>query len=195
MDDILRGVVTNGSASRARQVLKRNDVGGKTGTTNGAVDVWFSGYTQNLATTVWMGFDQPRPLGNNEFGSGLALSTWLSYMQPVLKGVPETKPRPMPEGLIVDNGDYYFAEFPPGQAVAALDLPSGDALADFMNNVRGSDTDHAVRPFPSADNPPPEPAAAPTSGAQPARTPEPPALGTAQPLPVRIPDSVDARPL
>ncbi|KNY10650.1 penicillin-binding protein [Achromobacter piechaudii] len=150
MDDILRGVATSGTAARAHQVLKRNDVGGKTGTTNDAVDVWFSGFTPDLATTVWMGFDQPKSLGTNEFGSGLALSTWLDYMQPVLKGMPEAKQPPRPDGLLVDNGEYYFAEFPPGQAVASLDLSSGDALTDFLNNNRSTDgVDTSVKPLPT----------------------------------------------
>ena len=150
MDDILRGVTTSGTAARAHQVLKRNDVGGKTGTTNDAVDVWFSGFTPDLATTVWMGFDQPKSLGTNEFGSGLALSTWLDYMQPVLKGMPEAKQPPRPDGLLVENGEYYFAEFPPGQAVASLDLSSGDALTDFLNNNRSTDgVDTSVKPLPS----------------------------------------------
>ncbi|WP_312433144.1 PBP1A family penicillin-binding protein [Achromobacter sp.] len=149
MDDILRDVTVNGTAARAHQVLKRNDIGGKTGTTNDAVDVWFSGFTQTLATTVWMGFDQPKSLGTNEFGSGLALSTWLDYMQPVLKDVPQAKPAPRPDGLLVDNGEYYFSEFPPGQAVASLDLSSGDALTDFLNNNRSTDgVDTSVKPLP-----------------------------------------------
>jgi penicillin-binding protein 1A len=158
MDDILRGVTTNGTAARAHQVLKRNDVGGKTGTTNDAVDVWFSGFTPDLATTVWMGFDQPKSLGTNEFGSGLALSTWLDYMQPVLKGVPEVKQAPRPDGLLVDNGEYYFSEFPPGQAVASLDLSSGDELTDFLNNNLSTDgVDTSVKPLPApgANVPPP----------------------------------------
>src|SRR5690606_27636086 len=89
MDDMLRRVATSGTAARAKRTLKRNDVAGKTGTTNDAVDVWFAGYTPALATAVWMGFDQPQSLGSNAFGSGLALSTWLGYMQPALKGIPE----------------------------------------------------------------------------------------------------------
>ncbi|MGV2909756.1 penicillin-binding protein 1A, partial [Achromobacter sp. AGC25] len=150
MDDILRGVTTSGTAARAHQVLKRNDVGGKTGTTNEAVDVWFSGFTPALATTVWMGFDQPKSLGTNEFGSGLALSTWLDFMQPVLKGVPDAKQAPRPDGLLVENGEYYFSEFPPGQAVASLDLSSGDALTDFLNNNRSTDgVDTSVKPLPA----------------------------------------------
>ncbi len=139
MDDILRGATVQGTSARAHKVLGRNDVGGKTGTTNGAVDVWFSGYTPKLATTVWMGFDQPRTLGSNEFGSGLALSTWLDYSQPALKGIPQTPQAPRPQGLIVADGDLYFSEFPPGQAVAAVDLSTGDQLQDFLNNYRPSD--------------------------------------------------------
>ena len=97
-----------------------------------------------------MGFDQPRSLGTNEFGSGLALSTWLDYMQPVLKGVPESKPAPRPDGLLVDNGEFYFSEFPPGQAVASLDLSSGDPLTDFLNNNRSTGgVDNTVRPLPT----------------------------------------------
>jgi penicillin-binding protein 1A len=172
MDDILRGVTVNGTAARAHQVLKRNDVGGKTGTTNEAVDVWFSGFTPSLATTVWMGFDQPRSLGTNEFGSGLALTTWLDYMQPVLKGVPESKPAPRPDGLLVDNGEYYFSEFPPGQAVASLDLSSGDELTDFLNNNRSTDgVDTSVKPLP------------PTGGAAPLDAP----VQTPQALPIPVP--------
>ncbi|MFY3533841.1 penicillin-binding transpeptidase domain-containing protein, partial [Achromobacter denitrificans] len=186
MDDILRGVTVNGTAARAHQVLKRNDVGGKTGTTNEAVDVWFSGFTPALATTVWMGFDQPRSLGTNEFGSGLALTTWLDYMQPALKGIPESKPAPRPDGLLVDNGEYYFAEFPPGQAVASLDLSSGDALTDFLNNNRSTDgVDTSVKPLPPAGGfvPPSDGATPPAGGALPPDAP----LQTPQALPIPVP--------
>jgi penicillin-binding protein 1A len=134
MDNLLHGVATYGTAARAHAVLKRDDVAGKTGTTNDSVDVWFSGYTPALATTVWMGYDQPRSLGSNEFGAGLTLSAWLDYMQVALKGIPVAKPRPQPDGIIVDNGEFYLSEFPPGQAVASLDLPTEDPLGDFLNN-------------------------------------------------------------
>ncbi len=183
MDDILRDVTVNGTAARAHQTLKRNDVGGKTGTTNEAVDVWFSGFTPSLATTVWMGFDQPRSLGTNEFGSGLALSTWLDYMQPALKGVPEAKPAPRPDGIIVDNGDYYLSEFPPGQAVASLDLSSGDALTDFLNNNRSTGgEDFSVKPQPKPNGSATPPAALPA--ATPAAQPADQAPPVAQPIPI-----------
>jgi len=170
MDDILRGVATQGTGARAHRVLGRNDVGGKTGTTNGAVDVWFSGYTPKLATTVWMGFDQPHSLGTNEFGSGLALSTWLDYVQPALKDIPQTPQAPRPQGLIVDNGEYYFSEFPPGRAVAALDLSSGDALQDFLNNYRPSD-DSSTRVIQPGQQPP-RPNASPGPTDRPGAVPE-----------------------
>src|SRR3546814_6875556 len=60
MDDMLRDVASIGTGARAKRTHKRSDLAGKTGTTNDAVDVWFSGYTPTLATTVWMGIDQPR---------------------------------------------------------------------------------------------------------------------------------------
>ena len=94
MDDILRGVATYGTAARARVLLKRNDIAGKTGTTNESVDAWFSGYTPSLVATSWLGFDQPKSLGSRETGGGVAMPIWVDYMQTALKGVPEEKPRP-----------------------------------------------------------------------------------------------------
>jgi penicillin-binding protein 1A len=141
MDDLLRGVATYGTAARARAVLKRSDIAGKTGTTNESVDAWFSGYGPNLVATAWLGYDQPKSLGSRETGGGVALPIWLEFMGSALKGVPEEKQRARPDGLIVDNGEYYFQEFPPGQAVARLGLPQGDALGDFLSALRSSDND------------------------------------------------------
>jgi len=138
MDDMLKDVTRSGTGARAGATLKRSDIGGKTGTTNNSVDVWFTGYTPALSTSVWMGFDQPRSLGR-VFGSGLALSAWLDYMKVALDGVPVAKPRPRPDGIIVEGGEFYLSEFPPGQAVAALDLTTQSSLDDFLNNSRSSD--------------------------------------------------------
>jgi penicillin-binding protein 1A len=144
MDDMLRGVATYGTAARARAVLKRNDIAGKTGTTNESVDAWFSGYTPSLEATAWLGYDQPRSLGSRETGGGAALPIWLSYMQEMLKGVPEQKQRPKPDGLLVEGGEFYFAEFPPGQAVARLGLPApgSDGLGDLLNSLRAANSDN-----------------------------------------------------
>ncbi|MDQ8030582.1 penicillin-binding protein [Bordetella genomosp. 1] len=139
-DDMLRGVATSGTAARARVMLKRNDLAGKTGTTNESVDAWFSGYTPSLVATAWLGFDQPRSLGSRETGGGAAMPIWVDFMQEALKGVPEEKQRPRPDGLLAEGGDYYFSEFPPGQAVARLGLPqAGDALGDFLNGLTGQE--------------------------------------------------------
>jgi len=139
MNDILRGGARSGTSARATALLKRNDIGGKTGTTNGSVDAWFTGYTPALTTSVWLGFDQPRSMGR-VYGSGMALTAWADYMKVALKGVPVAEPRPRPEGIVVDNGEYYLSEFPPGQAIASLDLPvAQSSLDDFLNNARASD--------------------------------------------------------
>ncbi|MFJ3462514.1 penicillin-binding protein 1A [Achromobacter spanius] len=144
MDDILRGVTTYGTAARARALLKRGDIAGKTGTTNESVDAWFSGYTPTLAATAWLGFDQPKSLGSRETGGGVAMPIWVDYMQSVLKGVPEEKQRPRPDGLLVENGEFYFSEFPPGQAVARLGLPEADTLGEFLNGL-GSGSSEETR--------------------------------------------------
>jgi len=134
MDDMLRGVATSGTAARARATLKRNDLAGKTGTTNNSVDAWFAGYTPSLVGIAWLGFDQPRGLGSSETGGGVAMPIWIEYMQGALQGVPETR-RPEPSGLTRQGGELYFSEFPPGQAVATLGLPVPDLVGDFLNDL------------------------------------------------------------
>lgn len=154
MDNMLRGVATSGTAARARVMLKRSDIAGKTGTTNESVDAWFSGYTPSLVATAWMGFDQPKSLGSRETGGGVAMPIWVDYMREVLKGVPEQKERPRPDGLIVDHGEFYFSEFPPGEAVARLGLsepatsPETDQLGDFLNDLTGG-RDESIRVSPN----------------------------------------------
>ncbi len=99
MDSLLRDVTIYGTAARASATLKRKDLAGKTGTTNEHVDAWFCGYQQTLAGCAWIGFDQPKNLGNGETGGAAALPIWIGYMQKALKDVPESFP-PVPEGMI-----------------------------------------------------------------------------------------------
>ncbi|MDN3398130.1 transglycosylase domain-containing protein [Psychrobacter sp. APC 3426] len=87
MADILRDVVQRGTAVRAR-ALGRNDIGGKTGTTNEAKDAWFAGFHPTNATVVWMGFDQPATMGRREYGGVAALPVWMDFMKAQLKGTP-----------------------------------------------------------------------------------------------------------
>lgn len=118
MDSMMRDVVKAGTATRAL-VLNRTDIAGKTGTTNDSFDAWFAGYNPKIVGVAWMGFDQPRNLGNRETGGGLALPIWISYMQQALKDTP-IEDRLLPEGVIAVNGDFYYAENPPGTAVGNI---------------------------------------------------------------------------
>lgn len=87
MADILRDVVQRGTARRAR-ALGRDDIGGKTGTTNEAKDAWFAGFHPTNATIVWMGFDQPSTMGRREYGGVAALPVWIDFMRAQLKDTP-----------------------------------------------------------------------------------------------------------
>uniref|UniRef100_A0A1I8AAU4 Penicillin-binding protein 1A n=1 Tax=Steinernema glaseri TaxID=37863 RepID=A0A1I8AAU4_9BILA len=124
MNDLLRGVATSGTGARASRELKRTDIGGKTGTTNDSQDAWFAGYTPDLVGIAWMGFDKPRSLGSGETGGGASMPIWINYMRTALKDKPIVPPGPAPSGLSRINGDFYFDEFPPGQAIARVGLPA-----------------------------------------------------------------------
>ena len=124
MDSLMRDVTRYGTAASAAR-LGRDDIAGKTGTTNDSHDAWFAGYGGGIVAVSWMGFDQPRPLGDRETGGGLALPIWISYMAKVLPNRPPV-PRAEPEGVVTAGGEIYFAEFQPGQGVASVGLE--DAL-------------------------------------------------------------------
>jgi len=129
MDSMLRDVARYGTAAKAQQALKRPDIAGKTGTTNDSIDAWFAGYQPKVVGIAWMGYDQPKNLGNKETGGGLALPIWIGYMQTALKGVP-VEEREVPPGLIMANGEYYYAENPPGTGVQSLDVGTTPAPAE-----------------------------------------------------------------
>ena len=117
MDDMMADVIKRGTGVRAR-TLGRSDLAGKTGTTNEAKDTWFNGFTPNLVATVWVGFDQERPLGDAEEGAHTALPIWINFMAAALKGVTEQH-RPMPDGIVTlrispENGTLVSAENPTG---------------------------------------------------------------------------------
>ncbi|MDH4115041.1 MAG: penicillin-binding transpeptidase domain-containing protein, partial [Burkholderiaceae bacterium] len=121
MDSLLKDVARYGTAARASVALKRSDIAGKTGTTNDSHDAWFAGYGGDLVAVGWMGFDQPRPLGDRETGGGLALPMWISYMAKALSGVPESV-REMPSGVVQLGGEVYFEENQPGQGIASVGI-------------------------------------------------------------------------
>ena len=96
--DILREALLRGSNGRKTQILNRSDIAGKTGTTNDAISTWFSGFHNDLVTTVWVGTDDFSSLGDNEFGSSIALPAWVDFMKTALVSLPEEEWK-IPEGL------------------------------------------------------------------------------------------------
>jgi penicillin-binding protein 1A len=98
MADMMSDVIRHGTGRRAL-ALGRDDLAGKTGTTNKSIDTWFNGFTENLVATVWVGFDQERPLGESEEGARTALPIWITFMREALRGVPEER-RAMPDGVV-----------------------------------------------------------------------------------------------
>ena len=98
MNSIMRDVVKRGTGKRAL-VLGRNDLAGKTGTTNGPIDAWFSGFNDHIVTTAWVGFDDNSKLGRGEYGGISALPIWIDYMRLALAGVPDVI-RPQPNGIV-----------------------------------------------------------------------------------------------
>ncbi|WP_027212970.1 penicillin-binding protein 1A [Burkholderia sp. WSM2232] len=153
MNSLLQSVAQRGTGAKSN-VLKRTDLGGKTGTTNDSRDAWFAGYQHTLTAIAWIGYDNPRSLGDKETGGGLALPVWIEYMGRALKGVPDYK-MPMPDGVVELGSELYFDEFTPGHGFvatvgisqAALDEASAASAApgqvgeqekqDIMNLFRG----------------------------------------------------------
>jgi penicillin-binding protein 1A len=145
IDSILRDAVKHGTGRRALE-LKRADIAGKTGTTNGPTDAWFSGYAANVVTTSWLGFDQNQPLGRQEYGGSAALPIWVDYMREATRDIP-VKERARPDGLVsvrVDPQTGLLAS--PGQQDARFELfplenvppvtPTGDGyIADEYNTM------------------------------------------------------------
>jgi penicillin-binding protein 1A len=94
---LMRDVIRRGTGSAA-MVLKRNDLAGKTGSTNDHRDAWFTGFNARLVASCWVGFDDFGSLGRGEFGAKAALPIWIDFMRLALKDVPE-QPFDMPPGI------------------------------------------------------------------------------------------------
>ncbi|KVL39643.1 penicillin-binding protein [Burkholderia territorii] len=127
MNSLLQSVAQRGTGARTN-VLKRTDLAGKTGTTNDSHDAWFAGYQHTLAAIAWIGYDNPRSLGDRETGGGLSLPVWIDYMGAALKGVPEFKPT-MPDDVQTLGSELYFTEFTPGHGfVSTVGVPQAPAV-------------------------------------------------------------------
>jgi penicillin-binding protein 1A len=98
MTDMMGDVIQRGTAQLAKS-LNRRDLAGKTGTTSDRRDAWFVGFNADLVAAAWIGFDQERPLGDNEEGGRTALPMWVYFMQEALRNHPEHR-QPEPPGVV-----------------------------------------------------------------------------------------------
>lgn len=158
MTSIMQDVIKYGTATKAKS-LNRDDLAGKTGTTNDQHDAWFAGYNQQLVGVAWMGFDQPRSLGEGESGGHTALPIWIDFMQKALNGMPRSYPD-KPQGVVNIGGEYYYAN-----KVHTVKRSSNNPEEVFSNQ--------SAEPI-NLDDPPPEErntTAPPAEGAAPAAPP------------------------
>ena len=121
MDSLLQSVALRGTAAPARRALNRPDLYGKTGTTNDSIDTWFAGFQPTVVGIVWIGYDTPRKLGDNETGGGLSLPIWVDYMRHALNGVP-VQQYAVPEGIVNVNDEWFYDEYTHGSGVASVGL-------------------------------------------------------------------------
>ncbi|OUM01485.1 penicillin-binding protein 1A [Variovorax sp. JS1663] len=127
MRSLLQSVVRHGSGVKAWQALRRDDLHGKTGTTNDSVDTWFAGFQPTQVGIAWIGYDTPRQLGvRGETGGSLSLPVWTGYMQAALRGVP-VAPMTVPDSVVQVDGEWYYDDYAPGHGIASLGLDAKPA--------------------------------------------------------------------
>lgn len=160
---MLSDVIRRGTARRAL-VLEREDLAGKTGTTNDYVDAWFTGFNRNVATTVWIGFDDPKTMGKGEAGSRAALPIWIDYMKHALKDIapdPLEVPIYMEPGWVNRFTGVRTDEFDPAATVeyfpikSLLPEPFGEMSSSIVGTSHETDefslpideTSEAAEPF------------------------------------------------
>ena len=163
MTSIMQDVVAKGTATKAKS-LGRQDLAGKTGTTNNQFDAWFAGFNPKQVAVTWIGFDQPRSLGKDETGGKAALPIWIRYMSTALHGVPDV-PYSVPDGVMKvkingatgtlinedDDGiyEYFYQENPPPSHEYVLPPMEEPTSADFPDNaLPNSMTDNPLQPQP-----------------------------------------------
>jgi penicillin-binding protein 1A len=143
MHTILQDVVKKGTARRA-QKLQRNDLAGKTGTTNDQKDAWFSGYVDSMVATTWVGFDQPKTLGRNEFGSTAALPIWIDFMEIALKDVPQTQRRQPDKMVTIKIDEATGALARPGDPSAVEEIFRAERTPEQMALPKGSRSSNGI---------------------------------------------------
>ncbi len=138
---MLMSVVDHGTATRARSLGR--PLAGKTGTSNAAKDTWFAGYSTDIATVAWVGYDDGKPLGSQEAGAVTALPLWIAFMKTAHEGRPRGDfPRPPGVDVVTidkrtgrlpfqDDADTMEEVFLTGTAPTEVaDVPDGGAASD-----------------------------------------------------------------
>jgi 1A family penicillin-binding protein len=127
MTDLMRDAAERGTGREARRRLPaRVPMAGKTGTTDDATDVWYVGFTPEIVTAVWVGFDTPRPLGPTAFGATISAPIWGDAMGQVYAHRPPPAPWPMPAGVVTVAID-------PATGLPALDpCPAAPAATEKL---------------------------------------------------------------
>jgi penicillin-binding protein 1A len=143
MTSMMKDVIRYGTAVKALS-LNRTDIAGKTGTSNDYRDAWFNGYTPELEATVWVGYDDNRPLGAGDEGAHTALPIWIHFMRYALAGVPQWQ-RPVPPGIVTlrisaQTGALVSDESPEGipEVFMANHLPA--AAPSATSTAQGTQT-------------------------------------------------------
>ena len=137
MVTMMQGVVKRGTGFAAGAGLNRA-IAGKTGTTQDFTDAWFVGFTPDLVTAVWIGFDNPLSLGDKQTGGTLAAPVWHDYMAFALKGRPSLS-FPVPAGVTLASwGSNTVDAFKPGQVPGASGSVVGAASAEADTGDTGS---------------------------------------------------------
>jgi penicillin-binding protein 1A len=147
VQDMMRDVIRRGTGRKAL-ALGRRDLSGKTGTSNDRRDAWFGGFNGDIASVVWVGYDDDLPLGPGEEGSRTALPIWIEFSRVALKGVPDNQ-MPMPKGIVsvlidrksgcparAGQRDVVFEVFRDGQVPECDNV---DEVPDIFNNASGID--------------------------------------------------------
>tara|TARA_B110000879_G_C11057114_1_gene465215 strand:- start:282 stop:1091 length:810 start_codon:yes stop_codon:yes gene_type:complete len=149
MTSALKDVIQQGTGRRALS-LKRNDLAGKTGTTNDQRDAWFAGFNGNIVTTTWMGFDTPKSL--KEYASNTALPMWIDFMGNALKGTKESS-LPMPANLISVRIDPITGLRTNRSDQSILEVFRKDHLPEFQEEEEQEDSLKSNEvPLPILDN-------------------------------------------
>lgn len=136
MTSLMKGVITSGTGTAARDLSP--NIGGKTGTTNDYVDAWFVGFTSNVATGVWTGFDDNKTLGFGETGGRTALPVWKEYMRANIKKYGD-QPFEIPAGIsqawVNKETGRKVAPNSPGSILEFFAEDSGEAVQDASGGV------------------------------------------------------------